>query len=261
MRFGLFSKLTLASLILIFLAMILPTTKVDNVDAILASATFLYGIFYGFEAAVVLQNFSSLKSLVSAESASILALWNLSRILPKDISKEIEDRIEIYLIAAIKNPLTNYVKETNKEFFAIFEPLRKAKPDTEAESNAVAYMHESMYYLPTTRNQIAQVAPRDVDPPEWAMLIILGGIIILALFLGRDSTLVSQLSAAIFSMTVIGSLLLLDEIDSNKIQEEKLEFDIFNETLVAMGKEKYYPKRAMHKKMVSSKKLSNARIG
>ncbi len=261
MRFGLFSKLILSGLILLWLAMVLPIVKVDNIDGILASATFLYGIFYGFEAAVVLQNFASLKSLVSAESASILALWNLSQILPKDIAKEIEDRIEQYLILAIKYPLTQYVKATNKEFFAIFEPLRKAKPTTEAESNAIAYMHESMYYLPATRNQIAQVAPRDVDPPEWAMLLILGFIIICALFLGRDETLVSQISAAIFSVTVIGSLLLLDEIDSNKIQEEKLEFDVFNDTLIAIGKEKFYPHRAIKHKMVRLKKTKGARIG
>jgi hypothetical protein len=261
MRVGLFSKLLVVAILLILLSIVLPVAKVENVDAILASATFLYGIFYGFEAAVVLQNFSSLKSLVSAESASILALWNLSQILPKNAAKEIEERIEHYLVLAIENPLTKYVQATNREFFAIFEPLKKVKTSTEAESNAMAYMHESMYYLPQTRNQISQVAPRDVDPPEWAMLIILGSIIIVALFLGRDVSILSQLSAAIFSLTVVGSLLLLDEIDSNKIQEEKLEFDVFNDTLVAMGKERYYPKRAIHHKMVSKKKTRNARVG
>lgn len=261
MRLGLFSKLFLAGLLFTWLAIMLPVFKVDNIDAILASATFLYGIFYGFEASIVLQNFSSLKSLISSETASILALFHLAKILPKEAALEVENKIELYLMKAIEYPLTIYVKSTNKEFFEIFEPLRKVKPETEAQSNAVAYMHESMYYLPSTRNQISQVAPRDVDPPEWALLIILGGIIIIALFLGRDTSLVSQLSAAIFSTTVIGSMLLLDEIDSNKIQEEKLEFDVFNETLEAMGKQRYYPKRAVHHKMVSKKKLKEARIG
>jgi hypothetical protein len=129
MRVGLFSKLLVVAILLILLSIVLPVAKVENVDAILASATFLYGIFYGFEAAVVLQNFSSLKSLVSAESASILALWNLSQILPKNAAKEIEERIEHYLVLAIENPLTKYVQATNREFFAIFEPLKEEGGD------------------------------------------------------------------------------------------------------------------------------------
>ncbi len=261
MRFGLFSKLVGIGVFLFLLAIALPIVKVENVDAILASATFLYGIFYGFEAAVVLQNFASLKTLVATEAASILSLWNLSQILPKDVAKDIEDRIEKYLVLAIEHPLVKYVQVTNKEFFAIFEPLKYVKTETPAESNAVQYMHESMYYLPQTRNQISQVAPRGVKAPQWIMLGVLGSIIIVALFLGRDSHILSQLAAAIFSLTVIGSMLLLDEIDSNKIQEERLEFGAFNDTLVAMGKERYYPKRAIHHKMVSKKKIKGARIG
>jgi len=261
MRFGLFSKLFVVTFILVYLAIMLPVIKVDNIAGILASATFLFGIFYGFEAAVVLQNYSQLKLLVSSESAGILAIFHLSRILPQDIASEMEVKIEQYLIKAIHNPLSKYVNLTNKEFFAIFDPLKRAKSESDAESNAIQYLHESMYYLPQTRNQISQVAPRDVDPPEWAMLIILGLIIITTLFLGRDTTIVSQLTAAIFSVTVIGSLLLLDEIDSNKIREERLEFDVFNDTLIAMNKEKYYPKRAISNKMISKDKLEGARIG
>lgn len=244
-RFNLFAELFVASAILFGISIFLPIVHVENLDAILASATFLYGIFYGFEASVVLQNFSQLKTLVSTETASLVALYHLSQILPHEAAVDISEKIELYLRKAIENPLTKYVMLTNKEFFAIFEPLRKVEPKSEAQSNAIAYMHESMYYLPQTRGQISQVAPRDVDPPEWAMLIILGLIIIIALLLGRDLTLVSKISAAIFSTTVIGSLLLLDEIDSNRIQEQKLETEVFNDALVAMGKEKYYPKKVV----------------
>ena len=48
MRVGLFSKLLVVAILLILLSIVLPVAKVENVDAILASATFLYGIFYGF---------------------------------------------------------------------------------------------------------------------------------------------------------------------------------------------------------------------
>ncbi len=243
-RLNLFVELSIAALLLFLLSFLLPVIEVKNLEAVLASATFLYGIFYGFEAAVVLQNFSSLKTLVSTETASIIALYNLSQILPAETAKEIGTRIENYLHKAIDHPLTKYVNATQREFFAIFEPLRSVEPKTDAQSNAMVYMHESMYYLPQTRGQISQVAPRDVDPPEWAMLVVLGLIIVIALLLGRDVTLVSKIAAAIFSTTVIGSLILLDEIDSNRIQEQKLEVEVFNDALQAIGKEKHYPRKS-----------------
>ena len=77
------------------------------------------------------------------------------------------------------------------------------------------------------------------------MLLILAFVLITTLILGREANLISQISAAIFATTVVGSLLLLDEVDSNRIQEERLEYEVFNETLEAMGKEKYYPKEAL----------------
>lgn len=106
------------------------------------------------------------------------------------------------------------------------------------------YINEGLYYIPQSRTQIAQVAPRDVDPPEWAMLLILAFILVATLLLGREADIISQLSAAIFATTVVGSLLLLDEVDSNRIQEAQLEYEVFNETLLEMGKEKYYPEEA-----------------
>lgn len=260
-RMNLFAELALSFIVLLLLAMLLPVANIDNVDAILASATFLYGIFYGFEAAVVLQNFSSLKTLLATETAGILSVFNLSKILGGETHQKVEENIEKYLIKAIDYPLVTYVQETNKEFFEIFEPLRQYEPKTEAESAAIAYMHEGLYYIPQSRNQIAQVAPRDVDPPEWGMLLILGSIIIFALFLGRDADIISKIAAAIFSMAVVGSLLLLEEIDSNRIQEAHLEYEMFNRTLDAIGKKRYYPEFALKKGVVKIPIGKEYRVG
>ena len=141
--------------------------------------------------------------------------------------------------------LFSHLLNTNEEFFEIFKPLKTVKINGDEQAAALNYINEGLYYIPQSRAQIAHVAPRDVDPPEWAMLIVLALILIGTLLLGREATLVSQLSAAIFASSVVGSLLLLDEVDSNRIQEARLEYEVFNETLVAMGKEKYYPQQAL----------------
>ena len=66
--------------------------------------------------------------------------------------------------------------------------------------------------------------------------------------------MISQLSAAIFATTVIGSLLLLDEVDSNRIQEARLEYEVFNETLAAIGKNTYYPEEALKTGIIKQSK-------
>lgn len=254
-------KMLGVSIVTILLALFLPIIEFEGVDALLASATFLYGIFYGFEISVVLQNFAQLKTLIATENAGLLAIFNLSKTIGGKFEESVNEKLEQYLLSAIDHPLSTYVQATNKEFFAIFEPLRTVEVKGDAQTAALNYINEGMYYIPQSRNQIAQVAPKDVDPPEWMMLIVLASILVIALFLGRDADLASQIAAAIFSITVIGSLLLLDEIDSNRIQEAHLEYEVFNRTLDAMDRPRYYPEFAIKSNTVKPPKGKVYRIG
>src|SRR3989344_8906815 len=101
MRFGLFSKLILAFIILVTLSIFVPISEIANKDSLLASATFLYGVLYGFEISIVLGNFSQLKSLLAVENAGLISIYHLSSIIGGDFAKHVEDKIEKYLKKAI----------------------------------------------------------------------------------------------------------------------------------------------------------------
>lgn len=261
MRMNFAHKMLLVSVVTLVLAILLPVFEFKGVDALLASATFLYGIFYGFEVSVVLQNFASLKTLIATENAGLLAIFHLAKTIGGKFEESVSRRMEEYLLSAIDHPLSTYVQTTNKEFFAIFEPLKKVEVKGDAQTAALSYINEGMYYIPQSRNQIAQVAPKDIDPPEWMMLIVLASILVIALFLGRDAEIASQIAAAIFSITVIGSLLLLDEIDSNRIQEAHLEYEVFNRTLDAMDRPRYYPDFAIKDGSIKPRRGTEYRVG
>lgn len=180
----------------------------------------------------------------------MVAIYQLSQIIGGKFADDIKEGIAKYLKKAIDVPLSNHMLGTRKEFYDIFLPLRKVEPKGDEQNAALNYINEGLYYIPQSRTQISQVAPRDVDPPEWAMLIILAFILVGTLIVGREPNIVSQLSAAIFATTVIGSLLLLEEVESNSIQEARLEYEVFNETLLAIGEEKYYPDHAIKRGIV-----------
>jgi len=253
-------------ILLIFIAFTLfsfclPVINVKGIDPLLTSATFLFSVLYGFEISIVINNFSQLKTQVATENAGLLSIFHLSQILGGDSAKEIEDKIESYLLKAIDYPLDQHLR-TDKEFFQIFRPLIKlSNAGGDQKGQALQYMNEGLYYIPQARNQIAEVAPKFVDSSVWIMLLTLTFVLLGIMILGRDQEFFSKLTVAIFSTTVVGALFLLDEIDSNRVQEEHLEYGAFNQTLESMGKMPYYPDFAIQQGVVKLPKNSVYRIG
>ncbi len=242
---GFVSKILIAILILLVASFVLPIFNMESVNTLLTATTFLFGVLYGFEISVVITNFVSLKTQLAIENAGVRSIWHLADIMGGDTGEEIKRRIEQYLFAVIDYPLKDHL-ETDMHYFSIFEPLKtmSADPDTAAKGQALQYLNEGIYYIPQARNQVADVAPRFVNKAEWAMLIILALFLVAALFITRDATLFSKITTAAFSTAVVGALILLDDIDSNRIMEAYLEYGMFNDTLKSLGKEPYYPEFA-----------------
>jgi len=238
--------------ILIVLSFALPIVHLTNADSILTSATFLFSVIYGFEISVVIGNFSALKTALAIETAGLTTIYKLADILGGESFRKIGENLENYILMAIDVPLADHLK-TDPEFFKIFEPLKEISEVNGAQrEQALQYLNEAIYYVPQSRNQVAEVAPRFVDNSVWVMLGFLATILVMVLFIGRDADLFSQLTAAVFSATVIGALMLLDEIDSNRIREAHLEYEMFNNTLKAIGKPGYYPEFAIKSGIINN---------
>ncbi len=261
MHLSFVKKILLVAVVLLVLALLLPIVELKNIDSLLTATTFLFGVLYGFEISVVIANFVALKTQLAIENAGLLSIYHLADIMGGKTGEEIKDRIELHLLELIDYPLERHL-ETGKSYFNIFEPLKKAPdPRSAAKGQALQYLNEGIYYIPQARNQVADVAPRFVNKAEWMMLSVLGLFLIVALFLGRGPDFFSQITAAAFSTLVIGSLLLLDEIDSNRIMEAYLEYGMFNDTLKSIGKTPYYPEFAIEQGDIKIPKGEKYRLG
>jgi hypothetical protein len=261
MRLNFAFKIFIIFAVFALLSFFLPVINLNGIDPLLTSATFLFSVLYGFEISVVINNFSQLKTQVATENAGLLSIFHLAQIIGGEAAKEIEEKIENYLLAAIDYPLAEHLK-TDKVFFGIFKPLLKlSNAGGDQKGQALQYMNEGLYYIPQARNQIAEVAPKFVGSSVWIMLITLSVVLLGIMFIGRDPDFFSKLTVAVFSTTVVGALFLLDEIDSNRIEEEHLEYGAFNETLASMDKLPYYPDFAVKKGIVKLPKKGSFRIG
>ncbi|MES2953379.1 MAG: hypothetical protein V4674_02365 [Patescibacteria group bacterium] len=261
MRTSFVSQIIIVFLANLGLALVIPPVSIPNLDSLLMSSAFLFSVVYGFELSMVLSHFSELKRQLAIENAGLLSVHHLSGIVGGPVGKKVQAAVETYIMAAIDQPLSAHLR-VDKEFFAIWKPLEDlVEVKGQEKGRALQYLNEALYYMPQARSRIAAAAPRFVDAPVWAMLGALGIVLAGLIFTSHDASLFSLVSAALFVTIVFGALLLLDEIDSNRIEEAKLEYEQFNETLVSLGYLRYYPEFALAQGVVVPSRDARYRIG
>ncbi len=262
MRITLFQKILLVTFVFVFLSFILPIEADTHVDVILIPATFIFGGIYSFEILKVIANFSELKKHLATETANLVYIYHSSEIIGGDFAKSVRQSIEKYILTSIDYSLRFHISSTDKDFFDMAKPLKSFEAKGEKQKAAIAAITRGFHNVLEARYQLAQVAPREIGIAEWTMLVLLTSILVLTLFLGRQSDIISLVSAGIFASTVIGTLFLLDEADSNHIQETRLEYEVFNQVLDDIGQKQYYPQFAIRRKIIKiPKNITSYRIG
>jgi hypothetical protein len=262
MRITLFQKIIFITILFIFLSFFLPIYSDTQIDIILIPATFIFGSIYSFEILKVISNFSELKKHLATETANLVYMYHSSEIIGGDFAKAIKSGIEKYILTSIDYSLRFHISSTDKDFFDMAEPLKQFEAKGEKQKSAIEAIARGYHKVLEARYQLAQVAPREIGIAEWTMLILLTSILVLTLFLGRQANIISTVSAGIFASTVIGTLFLLDEADSNHIQETRLEYEVFNQVLEDVGQKPYYPQFALKRRIIKIPKNKDSfRLG
>lgn len=261
MRLTLFQKIILTTIIFIFLSFILPVVGDTKIDVILVPATFIFGGIYSFEILKVISNFSELKKHLATETANLVYIYHTAEIIGGDFAKSVKSSIENYILTSVDYSLRYHISSTDKDFFQIAEPLKHFEAEGEKQESAIAAIARGFHNVLESRYQLAQVAPREIGFGEWTMLVLLTLILVLTLFLGRQANIISLVSSGIFCSTVIGTLFLLDEADSNHIQETRLEYEVFNQVLEDVGLKPYYPQFAIKRGIIKVPKRKEYRLG
>lgn len=222
-----------------------PLLNVSGLDAVFNAVTFIYGVLFGFEISIVLSNFISLKTALTQLNAVIRSIYVSLKAVNPQVAEFAANKMERYLMKSVDTDLVAHHK-TDKEFKELIEIGSEkelqdvTKADSDGQGVRVQFVYQGLYDLSNARKQVEQVAPKFIEAPEWIMLIALASIMIMIMFLQRTSNITS-ITSAILATTIIGSLIILHDIDSNDLQEGLLEYEMFNATLTEIGKERYYP--------------------
>ncbi|HEX8965118.1 MAG TPA: hypothetical protein VF820_01645 [Patescibacteria group bacterium] len=261
MKRTLFYKVLLVTILLVTLSFILPIPSNKNIDVILVPATFIFGAIYSFEILKVIGNFSELKKLLSILTANLVYMYHAATIIGGDFTLAVQEKIEKYILSSIDYSLAQHISSTDQDFLSLIDPIESLEPKNDRHRAALSSVTSGFHKVLESRYQLAEVAPREISAGEWLMMILLAFILVVTLFLGREAGVLSQFSAGVFAATIVGTLLLLDEADSNQLQETRLEYEIFNQVLEDIGKLPYYPQFAIKKGVVKVSKGYSYRMG
>ncbi len=153
------------------LLFIVPTkTGLVQNDNLLVVSTLLFAILSGFYIAATLTNYSKLQELVAEETGTLIALsQTIQSAIPK-LSRELNDKIDAYLITSFDYELMDSVEDTWQEFNNILRVTDKIR---KKDTNIYAHILELRRSLTRMRQEFDLTARRIMSSLDWLVMLTL----------------------------------------------------------------------------------------
>src|SRR3990167_4156126 len=240
----------LIPVILLLTALIVPLYKTDfDIPTIAMTVSLVFTILVGFFIATATTNYLNFNSYLADESAYLITIHNLGKLIQPSAEKKLGHAIDQYIIASLDFPLISYIKNTDKEFDEIIKIIDDLNPQDKKikRTAALNYIQEIKNNLFQTRQSILLTAPRTTSKIHWVVLIMLTlllGYLLLAL---RTGEIFSQIVIGIVLGALYLILTLLNEVDNDHFLEESVALEDVQNIFRVIGKLKYYPPHAFEK--------------
>ncbi len=216
----------------------IPTLPI-RLDSILTISTFLFAILAGFYTSRLGNRYDSIRQLVAVEDATILSFYQTAKIFGPVFVKKVRSAIDHYYIASYDHTLSDYAyKQSAPYYFKLWDVIT-ALPDKEP-SSAYEALITQLTEIEKSRNTSAATAKERLGWGEWAILLILAGIILSSLFLMREPVLYSWIVTILFGTALILVMLIIRDLQNLMFGGSSLLEESGQEVLEFMGLPRYY---------------------
>ncbi len=230
-------------------AFIIPRSIfITAMSEILLFSTFVFTILVGFYIGSSLSNYLRLQRLVAEETANLVALYDICKIINIKISEELKEAIDTYLINSFDFELIDSTTNTEKEFNKLFFITNKIK---NKETPIFCLLLSTRYNLLNIRQEFDMCSRKIISLFEWVILIILATLNLIFIYSMGDPTLISYFITIVFGFTIIFILMLLHLLDNNTLSEEKMSFLIYQTVFQKLDKLQYFPETIIKSKRVN----------
>lgn len=228
------------------LAFILPISKgSDNVKLILTVSTFLFGIFAGFVITSRMNRFTRFRDLLTNETGYLISLFQYSKITDEKFSQKIAKLIDDYIVEGFLYEVYEYHRKTEASFYALFDELRKFKPENEAQKEGITQMKWIIRDMPKDREEMYLLEEDKISNLLKVTLFLLASILLFCLFYLRIDTIYSSLITIILSTSIVLVLFLIRDLDELKISNYAVDYGLYFRLFDIINKPRLYTSDAI----------------
>jgi hypothetical protein len=233
-------KDVLVGLFFLILPHAIPVFALSEVNTLVGATSAVFAIVAGFFIADAMSNYLRLQTLISEENAALISLAdNTKKIDPGNYAK-VHQAIDTYMIAQLDYGNMNHILHTQDEIEGISKAVEGLAIGPE---DAIAYDHVLgiQEKILSSRQEISLAAKKNLTFGHWFVLCTLAGLVVVTVLAIRDGNLLLNVITGIMIAGVWSILVLLRDMDNNRLLEEKLAYENPREVFYAISKPPYYP--------------------
>lgn len=236
----LYKKESFFSLCLFLSPFLIPIFGISNVGTLVTPITALFAIVAGFFIADAMANYLRLQTLISEENSALIALATAAKRVDKKNYSRVHRTIDRYMIAQLDLRRLDHILKTQNEMNdlgAAIDSLR-AGPDNRGYYEHLFDLREKMHL---TRQEIMLTTKKTLSVIHWFTLLLFGGLMLTTVLALRDESILMNVVAGLMNVGTFALLILLRDIDNNRLLEEKLAYQNPREIFHSISKPPYYP--------------------
>jgi hypothetical protein len=243
-------------LVIILFAIKFPLHRDSGLlDLALLVTPVLFSIFVAFSISERLSRVDKIRENDSEERASLIMLNTISRLLPNEKHKHINELIDTYLIATMDYVITDYYKTyANYEDIAEYLlTINKVGIDQE--------LRQLLEKILRAREQTVSLISDRLSSFEWTVYSVLGIGVILPFLVVNTGTFLAVLLIGILTTSVLLILFFLYKLDSISWKRSIRIIEPYQKTFESIGQSRYFPELLLSDRSIKKLAGVNYRVG
>ena len=232
---------------------LVPLFKLNtDVGTLVTATSAVFAIVAGFFIADAMSNYLRLQTLISEENAALIAVADYAKRIDAQHWPLVHSAIDEYLIAQLDSGTLNHILETENRIDKLNDTINALKIDPE-DSASYERMLEMKEKILIARQETLFAAKTNLTIGHWLTLITLGVLVACTVLAIRDGSLFMNMIAGTMMVGTQAILVLLRDMDNNRLLEMKLGYDNPREVFHALSLPPYYPYSSPLKSRVPDK--------
>ena len=231
----------IALIVFIIATVLAPVqTQIKGIEIVLTVSTFLFAIIAGLYLSRMNSRYDQIREAVYSEDALWLSLYNTAKVYGGKFLNNIRELIDKYYIVAYDFAENNdYYKHSAKYFIGGYDELKKQSKYR--GEGAFQTMLELLADIEQARNKTSVLILEKLKFGQWIVMILLGGIVIFSVFYLKSADMFSQITTIVLSTVMVLVILLLRDLQNQRIAGSWMMVESGEEVLDFIGKLRYYP--------------------